>query len=168
MVTPHSSPLLAGLKSALDELLSKEDPDDAVFTAEQDEDRARAAHAFTASGPELLDAATPYLWEYYRAVAAEFGPTQLREYGIPTFGPDTDIWGQVSFSTPPSIEVGRPPFAPARAYISFEGEVSWEPEHGLQLVFENGSRVCKVGPYDGHVTNAHAFADVSLLDVVFK
>lgn len=46
--------------------------------------------------------------------------------------------------------------------------MSWEPEHGLQLVFENGLTVCKVGPYDGHNTNAHAYADASLLNVVFK
>jgi hypothetical protein len=51
-------------------------------------------------------------------------------------------------------------------YLSFEGEVSREPEHGLQLVHEDGQRVCKVGPYDGHVTVAHAHGDPSLLGVV--
>jgi len=37
----------------------------------------------------------------------------------------------------------------------------------LQLVVEEGRRVCEVGPYDGHVTNPAAFADLSLLNVVF-
>jgi len=38
-------------------------------------------------------------------------------------------------------------------YVSVECECSWEPEHGLQLVFRGGARVTKVGPYDGHLTN---------------
>lgn len=54
-----------------------------------------------------------------------------------------------------------------RSYISFEGEVSWKPEHSLQLAFEHALRVCKVGPYDGRRTNSHAFDDESLLDIVF-
>lgn len=58
------------------------------------------------------------------------------------------------------------PLAPGRSYLSFEGEVSWEPEHSLQLVFEDGWRVCKVSPYDGHVTVADAYGDSSLLGVV--
>lgn len=31
----------------------------------------------------------------------------------------------------------------------------------------DGQRVCKVGPYDGHVTVAHAYGDPALLDSVF-
>jgi len=54
-----------------------------------------------------------------------------------------------------------------RSYLSFEGEVSWEPEHELQLVYEDGQRVCKVRQYDGHVTVADAYGDPSLLGVVF-
>lgn len=60
------------------------------------------------------------------------------------------------------------PLAPARSYLSIEGEVSWEPEHGIQVVLAEGSRLCKVGPSDGHMTNAHAWADPALLDVIFK
>jgi hypothetical protein len=45
--------------------------------------------------------------------------------------------------------------------------VSWEPGHGLQLACEDGQWVCKVSPYDGHVTVAHAYGDPSLLGVVF-
>ena len=89
-------------------------------------------------------------------------------YGIPDIQPKSDIWDQVDFRSPPEIRRGGTPLEPAPAYLSFEGEVSWEPEHGLQLVFEHGQRVCKVGPYDGHNTNAHAFADLSLIDVIFK
>ncbi|MBO0834789.1 MAG: hypothetical protein J2P28_04615 [Actinobacteria bacterium] len=57
---------------------------------------------------------------------------------------------------------------PGRSYLSFEGEVSWEPEHGMQLVYEDGQRLCKVSQYDGHVTVAHALGDPSLLGVIFR
>lgn len=56
---------------------------------------------------------------------------------------------------------------PGHSYLSLEGEVSWEPERGLQLVFEDGQRVCRVSQYDGHVTVAHAYGDPSLLGTVF-
>jgi hypothetical protein len=36
----------------------------------------------------------------------------------------------------------------------------------MQLVFEDGQRVCKVSPCDGHVTVAHAYGDSSLLGVI--
>lgn len=161
------SPLLPELKARLDALLDDEDTMDAVFTEEQERAREQAAQNFRAAGPELLAAATPYLWEYYRATAAGFTKEQCIDYGIPLLAPDTDIWTQVTLTSPPNIELGRPPYSPAAAYISFEGEVSWEPEHGLQLVVEDGLRVCKVGPYDGHVTNAHASGDISRLGAVF-
>ena len=65
-------------------------------------------------------------------------------------------------------QLGVPLLLVGIVVMSFEGEVSWEREHGLQLVIEEGARVCKVGPYDGHVTMAHAYGDPSLLGVIFK
>ena len=142
--------------------------------------RPRAAHArgagrlrgsrtnFTSRGPELLDAATDHLWAYYRSVAAALSPAEREQRGVPTIDESGDIWEQVEIRFPPAFTLGGRRFAPARSYISFEGEVSWEIEHGLQLVVEDGRRVCKVGPYDGHVTNAHAYGDESLLGVVFR
>jgi hypothetical protein len=53
-------------------------------------------------------------------------------------------------------------------YISLECECEWEEEHGLQIVFKNGLRVNKVGPYDGHVTHSDAYADKSLEDVIYR
>jgi len=36
-------------------------------------------------------------------------------------------------------------------YFSIEGNCDWEEEHGLQLVFRDGTEVTKVGQYDGHL-----------------
>lgn len=167
-MTHRPSPLLPGLKTRLDALLEQEDPMDAIFDAEQEDARQRAAAAFRAAGPELLDEATPHLWAYYRATVDELGPDRLSDAGVPVLDEDADIWAEVTIAEPPSIEVGGTDLEPAAAYVSFEGEVSWEPEHGLQLVVENGERICKVGPYDGHVTVAHAYGDPGLLGTVFK
>lgn len=127
-----------------------------------------AGRNFRVAGPEILAQATPHLWAYYRSFAEEFSLEERADYGIPTLPASADIWEEVTMTRPPGLSVGRSPLSPGRAYLSFEGEVSWEPEHGLQLVIEEGRRVCKVGPYDGHVTNAHAYGDASLLGVVFK
>jgi hypothetical protein len=39
---------------------------------------------------------------------------------------------------------------------------------GLQLVIRDGLAVTKVGAFDGHRTNADAFADPSLVGVVYR
>ena len=53
-------------------------------------------------------------------------------------------------------------------YISLECNCDWEPEHGLQIVFKNGLKVNKVGPYDGHLTNSDAYVKSSLENVVYR
>lgn len=163
-----TSPLLPGLKASLDLLIPRIDLVDGEFTSEQLAAFETAKQNFLAAGPEILAAATEHLWAYYRDIASEFSPENRNDYGIPELGEDADIWAEVTITEPPVLNVGDDPLAPAPAYLSFEGEVSWEPEHGLQLVFENGRTVCKVGPYDGHSTTAHAYNDPSLLTTIYK
>ena len=162
------SPLLAELKARLDRLVEEPDHEDAEFTPEHLAGFDEAARAFRAAGPELLDQATEHLWDYYLTTVEEFTPEELARYGIPDLPPTADIWAEVSIHDGPRMVPGGEPTEPARTYISFEGEVSWEREHGLQLVVEDGVRICKVGMYDGHVTNAAAFGDVSLLGEVYR
>jgi hypothetical protein len=152
------------LKGELDGLADQVEHDDEPSSEERGvfDDAVRS---FKRAGPTMLAEATPFLWQYYRSVGQEFTPDQRAAYGIPEIPPDADIWEHVSF--PPTLTLGGRPLEPARCYLSFEGEVSWEPEHGLQLVFENGERVCKVGQYDGHNTVAHAVGDASLLGLIF-
>ncbi len=155
------------LKRLLDELLAtaaNDLPNEADLRSCLDGSVAN----FVRGGPQLLDEATSYLWAYYLSFAGSFSAEERAACGIPELPDSIDIWDEVDFEHPPEIDLGRGRYSPAPSYISFEGEVSWEREHGLQLVFEHGRRVCKVGPYDGHPTNAHAYADESLLDVVFK
>lgn len=160
--------ILADLKQALDLLVGAPE-----FYGEEPEPAEKlvfdeAVRNFRAAGPELLNEATPYLWAYYRSTAEEFDLQQRAEYGIPELGDGAEIWDEVTVTSPPTIRLGGSRLAPGTSYLSFEGEVTWEPEHGLQLVFEHGLRVCKVGPYDGHDTVAHAFDDETLLGEVYR
>ena len=52
-------------------------------------------------------------------------------------------------------------------YFSLECNCDWEPEHGLQLILRDGTRITKVGGYDGHLTNADAFGDPAKVGVVY-
>jgi hypothetical protein len=44
-------------------------------------------------------------------------------------------------------------------FLQLEGNVEWEPEHGLQMSWADGCKLVKVGSFDGHPTNGHAYAD---------
>jgi hypothetical protein len=73
-----------------------------------------------------------------------------------------DVWNHVQFGD--ALTVGRRD-DDGFVYISLESDCDWKPEHGLQMVFVNGRRVNKVGPYDGHFTNADAYGDANSLGV---
>lgn len=51
--------------------------------------------------------------------------------------------------------------------VDIECKCAWEREHGLNIGFKEGRVVSKVGPYDGHLTNASAFRRDDLHDVVY-
>jgi hypothetical protein len=154
------------LKALLDRLAGEADFDEDP-TDEEEALRLEAVSSFIAGGPQLLEEATPFLWEYYRHTVAAFTPEDRAQYGIPDIPESADIWEHVGFRHPPWWRLGGGPLKPGRSYLSFEGDVSWEREHGLQLVYEDGRRVCKVSQYDGHDTVAHAYGDPSLLGVIF-
>jgi hypothetical protein len=166
-----ASERVAALKAAMDGLVGEAEAEAADLDEEWSDDERviyeEAIANFRGRGPDLLDEATPHLWAYYDSVASAFTEEQRREYEIPELDRAIDIWQEVTIELPPALTIGRPPHTPDPSYLSFEGNVSWEPEHGLQLVFAHGSSVCKVGPYDGHETNANAYDDLELLGVVY-
>ena len=113
---------------------------------------AEAVAAVRAGGAALLDTVTPHLWEYYRDMADACGEDNL---GMTPLAEGDDIWVHVELPRPPSVSRGYgPPSEPSPCYLNFEGEVTWEPEHGLQLVFDHSGTVRRVGPYTGHLTNS--------------
>ncbi|HVV36962.1 MAG TPA: hypothetical protein VHC63_10205 [Acidimicrobiales bacterium] len=156
---------LRELKASLDSLVVQPELFDGEFSTEQREAIDDAIQNFLTAGTEILAAVTPYLWQYRDSVKKATFATRARRK---LRRADTEIWEEVRLVQRPTIDLGGTSLMPARSYVTFEGEVAWEPEHGLGLVFEDGRRVVKVGPYDGHATVAHAFGDPALLNVVFK
>ena len=77
-----------------------------------------------------------------------------------------DVWKHIQFGD--EAMVIRRPYHDKGIYISLECNCDWEEEHGLQIVFKNGLKVNKIGPYDGHCTNVDAYANKSLEDVIYK
>ena len=103
----------------------------------------------------------PHLLAYCASMVDEVGDCILEDLGgrLPT---ENQVWefvrpGHIYFDC---LEEGE--YATTRTvFLQLEGEVAWEPEHGLQMSWAEGSRLVKVGPFDGHPTNGHATADPS-------
>ena len=77
----------------------------------------------------------------------------------------SDLWKHIRLGASPVVS--RRPYGDKSVYVSLECECVWEEEHGLQIVFKNGLKVNKVGPFDGHLTNSDAYGDASLEEVIY-
>ncbi|MFB7919427.1 DUF6985 domain-containing protein [Streptomyces sp. NPDC056061] len=127
------------------------------------EDFHTAIDAFLALGASALRAAAPFVFAYYQDVRS-----RLVELGIDPVvtidGPD-DVWDHVEFGWEVTVE--RDWSGDRQVCLSSESSCAWEREHGLQIVFRGGRTVTKVGPFDGHLSNASAYGRDDLADVVY-
>lgn len=105
-----------------------------------------AARAFLALDPGALEAASSHVYAYYVDMVT-IGRASGMAAPPEVTGPHA-VWDHVTFGTEFWLER-----LDGRAYVSVECECSWEPEHGLQLVFRDGRGVTRVGPFDGSLTN---------------
>lgn len=80
---------------------------------------------------------------------------------------EADVWRHVTFGGEIIVRVRADGDSEDGVYLSIECECDWEPEHGLMLVYRDGPTIAKVGPYDGHVTQADAYANPDLVGVVY-
>ncbi|MGW6444376.1 DUF6985 domain-containing protein [Lentzea sp. NPDC055074] len=105
-----------------------------------------AIQTFLALDHRALEAAAPAVFDYYQHMYEVFGEG-LDDF--PRITSPAHVWNHVTFDRH-DVLVQRDN---GSVYISLEAECEWEVEHGLQVVFRDGARVTKVGPYDGHLTN---------------
>lgn len=109
----------------------------------------------------VLQEAQCFIYQYYldmkKLLSCEGRELVLIE------SPD-EIWSHIEFGNP---VVTRRASGVDEIYVSLECSCSWEVEHGLQIVFKGGNKVCKVGSYDGHLTNADAYNDPSLSGIIY-
>lgn len=89
-----------------------------------------------------------HLWEYYQDIVDSIGPENVpaisRQAIVDKIEIDSDITVTWDYDE-------------NDVYVSLESECDWEIEHGLQITLRNGNELAKVGPCDGHVTNADAY-----------
>jgi hypothetical protein len=129
------------------------------------EDFHAAIRAFLALDRAAVEAAAPAIYAYYRDVMDDVLAAGDDGWCVEIGGPH-DVLDYVRPGDEPMVKRDRR--GDRRVYVSVECECAWEPEHGLQLVFRDGATVTKVGPYDGHLTNAAACNDEKLNDVVYR
>ncbi|MGO1070817.1 DUF6985 domain-containing protein [Lysobacter sp. CA199] len=130
---------------------------------EAPEDFHAAVEAFIASPHAVLLAASDAVHAYYRDINAHFKPGDPAYLQIAT---PAEVWRHVQLGFEAMVE--RRAHGDGGVYISLECNCDWEPEHGLQIVFKGGRQVSKVGPYDGHLSNADAYADERLEHLVYR
>ncbi|GAA2864001.1 hypothetical protein Acy02nite_72130 [Actinoplanes cyaneus] len=124
------------------------------------EDFHAAIRNFLTLDRSVLLAAAPHIFAYYRDVTEDAGDDWRVEIDSPA-----DVFDHLRFVELVTIE--RDQLDDRHVYVSVEGDCDWNDEDGLQLVFRDGLAVTKAGPFDGHLTNAGAYADESLRGVVY-
>ena len=132
-----------------------------------DEDRKKegfhtAIANFLSITPSVLEVAAHHVFQYYEACKANWGPDDKQFTKIKSAA---SVFRHVRLGSEPMVT--RRAYGDKGVYVSLECGCDWEPEHGLQIVFKNGLRVNKVGPYDGHLTNSDAYASKKLEDVIY-
>ena len=130
---------------------------------ETKEDFHTAITNFLSADQSVLKEAEPHIYQYYDRCKEYYDPDDEEYVDIKSAG---GIWSHVRLGNEPMFT--RRAYGDKGIYVSIECGCDWEQEHGLQIVFKNGLKVNKIGPYDGHVTNSDAYADDSLEDVVFQ
>ncbi|SFJ40764.1 DUF6985 domain-containing protein [Jannaschia pohangensis] len=127
-------------------------------------DAGRSALArFMALPPEALAQTFRHIYAYYRDFHAAVGGEDWLDaiMGVPS-GPEA-IWQHVR---PGTLGVGQQ-VENGPWYVSLEASCDWEEEHGLNIVWQDGTEVVKVGSYDGHMTNEHSYGDATMANVVY-
>jgi len=111
---------------------------------------ASAVGRFLALTIRDRDDATPYVFRNYRETCEEIGEAEV---GIDIERP-ADVWNQVR---PDEIHVKRRFYGDRKVYVQITAECVWEPEHGLQIVYREGSELKRVSQQDGHLTHVDAY-----------
>ena len=135
------------------------------YDDDEQEDFHAAIRTFLVFDRSALDAAAAPIFAYYRDVMDDVLADGDDEWYV-EINRSQDVFDHVRLGRGPTVS--RDPYGDRHVYVSVECECDWEPEHGLQIVFRDGATVTKVGPYDGHLTNAAAYNDNRLDGVVYQ
>lgn len=101
---------------------------------------------------------------YYRDFREAIGEPDWLDDEMGVVGDPDGIWRHVR---PRTVSFAMGPDGDSHCYVMVSADCDWEPEHGLLMVWRDGRTLTKVGGDDGHVTNAYAYSDPGLRDVVY-
>lgn len=110
-----------------------------------------AVRRFLALTVRERDQAAQYVFANYRERCEAIGDDAV---GVSMDGP-ADVWNHVR---PDEIYVTRRSYGDRNVYVQITAECAWGPEHGLQVVYRQGSELKRVSQQDGHLTHVDAFA----------
>jgi hypothetical protein len=132
-----------------------------------DEDPAKedflvAVKNFLSADRTVLQAAESHIYNYYKDCGSFW---ETGDEDFPKIMSQKDIWKYAQLGGESIVSRRR---KDNTIYISLECNCDWEQEHGLQIVFKNGLKVNKVGPFDGHRTNSDAFSQEDLEGVIYR
>jgi hypothetical protein len=126
------------------------------------DDLAAAAAAFVAADESALQAVTDDLYAYRRDCAAIWAD----DPGVPKVERREDAWHGVRFTGHPTVK--RNSAGDRGVYVLVPAACDWAPRQGLQLVFKDGRRITRLGPYDGHLSTADATGNPADEGVVYR
>lgn len=115
---------------------------------------------FLAASPTVLKAVEAEFFQYYEDYEAYWV-----EDGKMPLTSANQVWQHLWFRQNPIVS--RRFYGDQAVYISLGGGCDWEEEHGLQVVLWQGKQVKKLGPYDGHLSYADAYANPELESVIY-
>ena len=125
---------------------------------ETSEIAARAIHHFLQLGTaDRLDASR-HVHAYYEDFRDAVGGEDWMDDEFGRIVSAEDVWAHVD---PKVLQVMTETDGTGRVvpYVVLEANCDWESEHGLLMSWENGSRLVKVGGYDGHPLNGYPGAE---------
>jgi hypothetical protein len=126
------------------------------------QDFEQAVDNFLSQDADSLRFCERWVFEYYRDSRAVRDESDVSP---PRITSAAEIWSHVQFGG--VLTVSRRARGDRAVYISIECYCDWDPERRLQLVFRKGERITRVGPFDGHLSNADAFGRPELEHVVY-
>ncbi|MCX6119887.1 MAG: hypothetical protein NT027_20320 [Proteobacteria bacterium] len=120
---------------------------------------AKVALNFLNSASSTLKMCVPFIYNYYRDVLESSDDDEK----VKIRDPDT-VFQYVQFN---EISILRRK-QDGLLYVLICCDCDWEMEHGLQIVLKGGKDVTMVGRYSGHLSNADAYGDKKLENIVYR
>jgi hypothetical protein len=109
-----------------------------------------ALSAFFRLGPAERKQAGHHVFQLYRKFVDAVAADEF-DFSIPTA---SAVW---DFVTPTEIHISRRHRRDELVYVEILAECRWEVEHGLVVIYRNGSTLSRVSEQDGHLTTSDAF-----------